>query len=128
MTSGKNAGKMLGELETQVMEIIWQTDEPLAVADVLKVLNKKRDIAYTTVQTIMTRLVDKGVLIRKLDGSSYLYQSKVSRENFVAKSVHAIFATTVSALGQEAVLHFAKEIQKVSPEKRDDLLKMLEKE
>lgn len=126
MKTGKNAGKVLGELETQVMEIIWRSTEPLSVADVLKVLGRKRPIAYTTVQTIMTRLVEKGVLTRKFDDSSYLYQSKVSRENFVAKSVHTIFATTVSALGQEAVTYFVKEIKKLSPSKRQELLKILD--
>lgn len=125
MQTGKNAGKVLGELETEVMEIIWKVEEPVSVSDVVKVLSKKRKCAYTTVMTIMGRLVDKEVLTRKLHGTSYLYQPKVNREKFVASTVHNIFTTTVSTLGQEVVLHFAKEIQKVSPKKREELLKML---
>lgn len=118
----------LGELEKQIMEIVWQAQDPLSVSDVVKVLSKKRKIAYTTIMTIMGRLVDKGVLTRKLDGKNYLYQPKVSRERFVAKSVHAIFTSAVSTLGQEAVTHFAKEIKKLNPKKREELLKMLDKE
>lgn len=128
MKTGRNVGKVLGDLETEVMNIVWKAQKPLSVSDVVAVLNKKRKIAYTTVMTIMGRLVDKGVLIRKLDGKNYLYQTKVNRETFVAKSVHNIFTTTVSTLGQEAVTHFFKEIQKLSPKRRDELLKMLDRE
>lgn len=127
MKTGRNVGKVLGELETEVMGVVWKAGKPLSVSDVVKVLSKKRNIAYTTIMTIMGRLVDKGVLTRKLDGKNYLYQPKVSREIFVAKSVHNIFTTAVSTLGQEVVLHFTKEIQKINPKKREELLKMLDK-
>lgn len=122
----KGYGKVLGELETQVMEIVWQAERPISVSDVVRVLNKKRNSAYTTIMTIMGRLVDKGVLTRKLDGKNYLYQPKVSRETFVAKSVHNIFTSAISTLGQEAVTYFVKEIQKVNPKKREELLKLLD--
>lgn len=117
----------LGELEKEIMEIIWGAQEPISVSDVVGVLIKKRKIAYTTVMTIMGRLVNKGILTRKLNGTSYLYQPKVSQEKFIAKSVHNIFTTAVSALGQEAVVHFVKEIKKISPEKRKELTKLLDK-
>lgn len=128
MKTGKNVGKVLGELETEIMEIIWKAENSVSVSHVVEVLNKKRKSAYTTVMTIMGRLVDKGVLTRKLHGTSYLYQPKVNREKFVASSVHNIFTTAVSTLGQEVVLHFAKEIQKMSPKKRQELLTMLDKD
>lgn len=126
MSISKNISKVLGELETEIMEIIWDAQRPLSVAEVVKVISKKRKIAYTTVMTIMGRLVDKGVLIRKLEGRNYLYQQKVTKEKFVARAVHNIFTSTISTLGQEAVTYFVKEIQKMSPKKRSDLLKMLD--
>lgn len=126
MKNRKNAGKVLGELETEVMEIIWKAENLVSVSDVVKALNRKRKSAYTTVMTIMGRLVDKGVLTRKLNGSSYLYQPKVNREKFVARSVHNIFTNAISTLGQEVVLHFAKEIKKIGPKRRQELLKMLD--
>ena len=122
----KNYGKVLGELESEIMEIIWQTQHPLSVAEVVKIISKKRTIAHTTVMTIMGRLVEKGLLTRNLSGSSYLYQPKVNREKFVARAVHSIFTSTLSTLGQEAVTYFVKEIQKMNPKKRRDLLKMLD--
>lgn len=118
--------RILGELESEIMEIIWQQQAPIAVRDVTQKLQKKRKIAYTTVMTIMGRLLDKGLLTRKPEGLRYLYQPKVSQERFIEKSVHHIFTTTISALGGEAVTHFVKEIQKVSLKKRQELLKILD--
>ena len=118
--------KPLGDLERKIMEIIWESEGPVSVSDVVRVLNRKRKIAYTTVMTIMGRLVDKGILTRKLSGSSYQYLPKVGREKFIAKSVHNIFTTAVLTLGQEAVTYFVKEIKRLNPKKRQELLKMLD--
>lgn len=126
MRISKN-GRALGKLENEVMKIIWQSELPLSVRDVMTFLQKKRTIAYTTVMTVMGRLTEKGVLSRKLYGSSYLYEPKVNREKFVSSYVHNMFKTAVSTLGQEAVTHFIKEIQKLSPERRNKLIKMLDK-
>lgn len=120
-------GKVLGELESQVMEIIWGQKEPVPVKEVACVLGKSRKIAYTTVMTIMSRLVNKGVLVRHLKGSCYLYKAKRSKEEFIAKAIHGIFSSAVSTLGESVLTHFVKEIEKIDPKKRNELLKMLEK-
>ena len=120
------SGKFLGVLESEIMEIIWRLSDPSSVRDVTENLQKKRKIAYTTVMTIMGRLFEKGLLTRKLIGVSYLYQPKLNREKFVAKTVHNIFATAVSHLGEEVVTYFAKEIHRLHPKKRQKLLKILD--
>ncbi|MCL4387408.1 BlaI/MecI/CopY family transcriptional regulator [Patescibacteria group bacterium] len=118
-------GKVLGELESEIMEIVWGQKGLIPVKDVTEILSKRRKIAYTTVMTIMARLVNKGVLVRHLSGPSYLYKPKVTKEQFIARAVHTIFSSTVSTLGEEVLAHFIKEIQKISPKKRQELLKIL---
>src|SRR6478735_5686433 len=61
--------KVLGPLETEIMQIIWQ-DERSTVKKVHRKLSAHRDIAYTTVMTTMSRLAEKGVLNRLLDDYS----------------------------------------------------------
>ncbi|MBI2086140.1 BlaI/MecI/CopY family transcriptional regulator [Candidatus Daviesbacteria bacterium] len=128
MNKKRATGKVLGDLESEAMEIIWSQKGAVSVKTVTEVLNKKRQVAYTTVMTIMARLVNKSVLVRHLSGPSYLYKPKVSKEQFVAKAVHGIFSSAVSSLGEEVLVHFIKEIQKISPKKRQELLKVLEYE
>lgn len=118
-------GNVLGELESGIMDIIWNQKKTVSVKTVADILKIKRKIAYTTVMTVMARLATKGVLVRHLNGSSYLYKPKVSKEQFIAKAVHTIFAASVSTLGEEVLTHFVKELQKISPQKRQDLLKIL---
>lgn len=125
MNRKRVTGKVLGELESEIMEIIWGQKDAVSVKVVTKILSKKRQIAYTTVMTIMARLVSKGVLVRHLSGPSYLYKPKVSKEQFVARAVHGIFSSAVSTLGEEVLAHFIKEIQKISPKKRQQLLRIL---
>lgn len=125
MNKKRVTGKVLGDLESEVMEIIWCQKGAVSVKDITKILSKRRQIAYTTVMTIMTRLVGKGVLVRHLNGPSYLYQPKVSKEQFIARAAHTIFSSAVSSLGEEVLTHFIKEIQKISPKKRQELLKKL---
>lgn len=125
MNKKRVTGKVLGELESEIMEIIWRQKDAVAVKDITEILSKKRQIAYTTVMTIMTRLANKGVLIRHLSGPSYLYKPKVTKEQFIARAVHGIFSSAVSTLGEEVLAHFVKEIQKISPKKRQELLKIL---
>lgn len=118
-------GKVLGELESEVMEIIWSQKGAISVKGVADILGKRRKIAYTTVMTIMARLVSKGVLTRRLTGASYLYRPKDTKEEFTAKAVHGIFSSAVSSLGEEVLTHFVKEIQKISSKKRQELYRML---
>lgn len=55
----------LGPREKQFLAILRRADEPLASRDVLGALREQGDeVAYTTVSTILDRLVEKGVLTR----------------------------------------------------------------
>ena len=73
------AGRVLGPLEAEVMEVVWATSAPLNVRDVLERLNegRKPELAYTTVMTVMARLAEKRVLIRTRQGRGYLYEAAV---------------------------------------------------
>ncbi len=57
--------KLLGSLELQVMEFMWQAGEA-TVQQVVKTINRRRPIAYTTVMTVMGHLVDEGLLARAM--------------------------------------------------------------
>ncbi|HBY09968.1 TPA: CopY family transcriptional regulator [candidate division WWE3 bacterium] len=118
-------GKVLGNLESEIMEIIWSQRGDASVKCVAEILSKKRQIAYTTVMTVMARLANKGVLVRHMSGASYLYKPKVTKDQFIAKAAHSIFSSAVSSLGDEVLAHFIKEIQRINPKKRQELLKIL---
>ena len=125
MASNRDYGKVLGELETQIMEIVWQSQEPVLVSDVVKVLIKKRPIAYTTVMTIMGRLAEKKLLKRSQIGKAYLYTSAYSKDRFLTRVSRQIIRNLVSNFGDAAVAHFAEALENIPSDKKQKLLKIL---
>jgi len=125
MSSEQKFGKVLGELESEVMEIIWQAGEPVSVREITSILQKKRQIAYTTVMTVMGRLVEKGLLKCQRIGKAYTYTSSYTKDKFLTKITRQIMKNLSLSFGEIAVAHFAQEIEKLSPKKRRQLLKIL---
>lgn len=64
----------LGPLEMRVLGLL-RAGRPLAVADVKAELKRQNHaVAYTTVMTVLSRLHDKGLVVRQKDGHRFLYQ------------------------------------------------------
>lgn len=81
--------KGLGELERTVMEVCWAREEagvaPATARDVSRALADQRDLAHTTVMTVLDRLAKKGFLDRERDGRAWRYRPSASREGYVTE-------------------------------------------
>jgi predicted transcriptional regulator len=106
------AGRRLGELEAEVMELAWRQGEWVGVNDLLMALGG-RQRAYTTVMTIVTRLCDKGLLERRRQGRGFVYRPALSKEELAARTLRDVLA---DADDPPAVLaHFVRDLE-ASPE------------
>lgn len=74
-------GQVLGPLESEIMWLVWQQGQA-TVKQIHRVLSRRRDIAYTTVMTTMSRLADKGILKRSRRGMAYIYRPTMTRTEF----------------------------------------------
>jgi predicted transcriptional regulator len=79
-----------GELEAAVMDRLWSRDEPATVREVLVELRPERDLAYTTVMTVMDNLHRKGFLDRERDGRAYRYRPVKSRDEHMAELMREV--------------------------------------
>lgn len=77
-SESRPTSKSLGSLESRLMGVLWETELHLSVQDVCHILGPKTH--YKTVMTVLNRLVDKGLLNRRLNGRAYLYRPAVARE------------------------------------------------
>ena len=94
----------LYDLEADIMDVVWERDwSSFSVRDVLDVLQKNRDIAYTTVMTTVKRLFDKGLLEREKDGRRYVYEPVMGREEFHAQMALAVMRS-LPEKGREAAM------------------------
>lgn len=64
----------LGEAEMEVLQHVWDAGR-VTVADVHAQIARKRQVAYTTIMTIMRKLADKGYLRYEKQGTAYLYEA-----------------------------------------------------
>ena len=116
----------VGELEAAVMQVMWATEAPQTVRQVLEVLCENRGpdrpLAYTTVMTVMERLFHKGLLARQPRGKAFLYRAAASQADYTA----GLMARTLGASADRsaALVHFAKHL---SDEERQTLRQALAK-
>ncbi|MFW6597851.1 BlaI/MecI/CopY family transcriptional regulator [Propionibacteriaceae bacterium Y2011] len=111
----------LGDLERQVMDVLWDSAEPLSVRQVHSAVTGDRDLAYTTVMTVLVRLAGKDIVMRERDGRAWLYRPARSREEMAAEAMHTVLeddGTDRSA----ALLAF---VDRVTPEDADALRQAL---
>ncbi|MER7365578.1 BlaI/MecI/CopY family transcriptional regulator [Nonomuraea wenchangensis] len=76
--------KGLGELERSIMDILWAEDGALTAREVGRLI-ADRDLAPTTVMTVLDRLTRKGFLHRTRDGRAWRYQPAESRDAYIAE-------------------------------------------
>ena len=86
MRTFSQASRVLGELETRVMELLWE-EHPLSVRAACERLDS--DHAYTTIMTTMDRLHKKRLLRRKKDGNAFIYEPAMDRAEYQKRVVEA---------------------------------------
>jgi predicted transcriptional regulator len=110
----------LHELEAAIMDVVWTRKlTSFCVTDVLQVLERKRVIAYTTVMTTLSRLYDKGLLVRERDGKRYVYSPRISRQAFLESTAREVLDGSVDEPTALALL--AEKVSEASAEELDDL-------
>ena len=116
----KGLALRLHELEASIMDVVWSRKlAAFAVSDVLAVLEKQREIAYTTVMTTVARLHDKGLLERERDGKRYLYSPKFTREQFLESTARTVLDEAVG--GHQAMAMLAERVCEASRGELDEL-------
>lgn len=78
-----------GELEQRVLDLLWASDGPMTVAAVHRVLHEERDLAYTTVMTVLDRLAKKKLVGRTLVGRAWEYTPARSQQALVGEELLA---------------------------------------
>lgn len=119
--------KSISPLEREVMNVVWDLKE-CSIRDVMGKLNQEKKLAYTTVATLLQRLLKKGLVNRASHGTLLSYTPKVSKEMYGKKIAKSFIQTFMSSFGDTAIVSFAESIDKLPRDKKDYLLQLLEKQ
>lgn len=84
-----------GDLENIILNALWDLEsdgnEKIFVGDIQeKIKSPNKKWAYTTVKTVLDRLVDKEIAVREKDGKKYLYRSVVDRDEAGVKALKKV--------------------------------------
>lgn len=93
--TGGGSRRAHGALEAEVLAILWGAGKPLSPAEVREEITRHRasglrndapkELAYTTVVTILTRLFEKNVLSRERDGRAFRYAPVTDETGLAAR-------------------------------------------
>lgn len=78
--------KLLTDTELELMTILWRLGEG-AVNDVIAQLPKERNLAYTSVSTILRILEQKEILQTRKEGRGHIYTPQIEKSEYEAKTV-----------------------------------------
>lgn len=116
----------LHDREADIMDVVWSRGLGcFTVSDVLRVLKRRRDVAYTTVMTMLGRLYEKGLLDRRKDGKRYIYSPRMSGEEFLQETARKVLDGLDEAGTQCALALLAEKVSEASPEALDELEQMI---
>jgi BlaI family penicillinase repressor len=114
----------LTEAEWQVMNALWEK-YPATARDVMDRLPKGVNWAYTTIKTMLNRLVDKNAVTENKNGNTSFYKPMVTRKKARSKAFKSLLDVAFDgAMGP--LVHFMIEEQKLSKKQKEEILKVLQ--
>src|SRR5262249_43487538 len=122
MPRRKNSDATLTPLELEIMSVLWETG-PAGVQTVQANL-KSRELAYTTVQTMLNVLHRKGRVKRQLKDRAYVYRPALSREKAVNNAIGEMLDRFFGGSADSLVLSLV-ETRHLTPEKLARIQEMI---
>jgi predicted transcriptional regulator len=111
----------MGELESQVMDVLWDDGGQLTPSEVNARLDSQRELAYTTVMTVLVRLFEKGVVTRQRRGRAWAYRSVLGREEHAAQRMNAVLRD-----GGDQSISLARFVENMTTKERAELRRLLD--
>lgn len=111
-----------GPLEAKVMDVLWNREACLTIKEVQQVLQREKAIKFNTVMTVMNRLVDKGILEKRMEGRSSLFKPVQTRNEFLGTQSKEMAYILTKQFGQIIVSHMLEQLHEAD----ESLIKQME--
>lgn len=107
-----------GDLESEILAALWAADGPLTPAEVVDAIGG--ELAYTTVQTILARLLAKGAVQRRPAGRAHAYSPVLDDAGMVARRMQAMLDA-----GDDQAAVLSRFVGTLTPEQERTLAELL---
>ncbi len=112
--------KMLGRLEQEILDVLWAKG-PISGKAVHSDINRARDIALTTVLTVIERLAKKGLVKKERGEGVYMYSCAYSRDEFAREVSQEVFKGIFEISSSGASASFVDILAESDPDELDRL-------
>ena len=113
----------LGRVQLLIMQVLWRRG-PTTARDITDDLNRREDIAHSTVQTLLRGLEDKGAVSHEVEGRTFRFFALV-KEGEVKQSATSDFLQRVFGGSVESLVSHLLSNEKVSRQELADLKKLI---
>jgi predicted transcriptional regulator len=120
----KKRESQLTDAELEIMQVVWAIGGG-TVRQVHECLNQRRQLAYTTVMTMMNILEEKGHLSRSKEGRAYRYTPTDPKNQVISGMVDDFVSRVFEGSAGPLVLSLVKE-RKLSKKDLEDIARMIE--
>jgi predicted transcriptional regulator len=117
--------RIFGELEARIVEALWELENG-TVHQVCRQMGDEPN--YKTVMTVMNRLVDKGLLVRKREGRAFVYRVAEDQETFLAHVSRQVVGGLLTDFGERAVVGLVEALTEVGPEQLAVLRQLIDEQ
>lgn len=122
--------RFFGSLEAKIMDNLWESEE-LSIKEVQLRLEKEKPVNFNTVMTVMNRLLDKGILEKRLKGRLSLFRPIASKEAFIEQQSKRLTENLLDEFGDVVINHMIdaiKDVDKSLLDKLENKIQQLKKD
>lgn len=121
----KGLRAVFGELEAEIMDILWE-NSPLSGREIYEKVVKKKKVALTTVLTVLDRLSKKGYVEKRQGTRSTIFTPSKKREDFEKFLAKQLISSATSLSNDIVVSTFVDIFSRVDPKMLEKLSKIIE--
>lgn len=116
----------LGSAELEVLKVLWE-DGPSTVRRAMNTLHERgRSVAYTTVQTMLTRLEQKGFVKSNKTGQAFVYRAAITRDRISRSRVRRLLEQLYDGAAGPLVLQLLR-TQRLKPDELEELQELIDR-
>jgi predicted transcriptional regulator len=116
---------MFGPAELPILEALWEKGT-LTGRELYEEVRRSKELAYTTVLTVVGRMVSKGSVKRKKVDGLYYYEPAMNRAEFERRAAAAVVKGIVEISPAHAVSAFVDVLSSSSADRLEEIMKLIE--
>ena len=114
----------LGARELALMKVVWRLEDA-SVREVYETVRKRREVAYTTVMTMMSTLEAKGYLKKRADGRAFRYRPARPEGRVITSLVREFIDRVFDGASRPLLAHLVTE-GRLTKEEREELKRLID--